>query len=1047
MKTKKVFMLVVFFFILIIMSLLVFAEDSEKQASDFQSNGDLIEGWYWLRDSALQNYVEWTFDNIPLGPEEITLQINALATDRPSGGRGFNAKFLLYYSLRGEGDIPETLILPQTVTLENILSSDDPLGYSCQGQVTIPASTLPAASRISLRIRRDSAQDNHIAFKEDSIVLLTDATHPPNGDTSLNDDDFEGATPILADTCTGSLGEEDAEGHRDDVDYYSIHLEEGQLITLQLTIPGNAQYGILLLNPNRNSQGASITQREIKTLDYIANSTGTWYIKIHRSSGEGEYQLAVDIQDQNDAENGQDAGDSYQGAILISPPGGTFTGLLKAGDNDDYYSIHLEEGQLITLQLTIPGNAQYGILLLNPNRNSQGASITQREIKTLDYIANSTGTWYIKIHRSSGEGEYQLAVDSTSNGSGGGDNHPPVISMVNPAYDSLEINHYVPIICNASDQDGDTLTLSWTANGVSVGENNSYLTWRAPATVGTYTITCTVSDGNGGEDSESVSIVVTDDSGGAGSSCSYSFSSYDSHFSSTGGSEEFTVMPSSSDFQWTAVSDVPWVQIDFGGTGPGNKTLGFSVQNNSSGEERTGYITIEDKIHTITQESKIEFNLNLSNQGRTLTSSIPIFVEENKVGNYIIDPDGDGIHQQWENDAMEYVNPYFELDEDEDWLTHPEHHVVNFVRVFPYPSEYNRQYLLFTYCVTWSRDYGRADLAGHNGDVERVIMAWKITDPEGKNLQLKKVFTSAHGGKNDHSAVWDAWNRSCFTCEVDWSLIDEEMCGQLQFENNILLLQASEDKHAIYPTKACCEGVNLLALVQEDCGGGITKQFECYNAGEPGTHLINDLDDPSSWKGLSESKRNSLINLFPNEQVWSGNKNHPDKFCGALGCSEESMGGLASLNSPGRIGDKLEGVPNMLTKKLTWDMATYQVKVKTSKLGTLPKGEGTDANVYIELFGRKSDGNLHTSGEFLLDTPGVNDFERGDTNTFTVIGKEIGELEHITLRHDNFGLGAGWHCDNIVVKNQTTDREWTISVNAWLEKQGNINPFMTLYPQ
>jgi len=930
MKTKKVFMLVVFFFILIIMSLLVFAEDSEKQASDFQSNGDLIEGWYWLRDSALQNYVEWTFDNIPLGPEEITLQINALATDRPSGGRGFNAKFLLYYSLRGEGDIPETLILPQTVTLENILSSDDPLGYSCQGQVTIPASTLPAASRISLRIRRDSAQDNHIAFKEDSIVLLTDATHPPNGDTSLNDDDFEGATPILADTCTGSLGEEDAEGHRDDVDYYSIHLEEGQLITLQLTIPGNAQYGILLLNPNRNSQGASITQREIKTLDYIANSTGTWYIKIHRSSGEGEYQLAV---------------------------------------------------------------------------------------------------------------------DSTSNGSGGGDNHPPVISMVNPAYDSLEINHYVPIICNASDQDGDTLTLSWTANGVSVGENNSYLTWRAPATVGTYTITCTVSDGNGGEDSESVSIVVTDDSGGAGSSCSYSFSSYDSHFSSTGGSEEFTVMPSSSDFQWTAVSDVPWVQIDFGGTGPGNKTLGFSVQNNSSGEERTGYITIEDKIHTITQESKIEFNLNLSNQGRTLTSSIPIFVEENKVGNYIIDPDGDGIHQQWENDAMEYVNPYFELDEDEDWLTHPEHHVVNFVRVFPYPSEYNRQYLLFTYCVTWSRDYGRADLAGHNGDVERVIMAWKITDPEGKNLQLKKVFTSAHGGKNDHSAVWDAWNRSCFTCEVDWSLIDEEMCGQLQFENNILLLQASEDKHAIYPTKACCEGVNLLALVQEDCGGGITKQFECYNAGEPGTHLINDLDDPSSWKGLSESKRNSLINLFPNEQVWSGNKNHPDKFCGALGCSEESMGGLASLNSPGRIGDKLEGVPNMLTKKLTWDMATYQVKVKTSKLGTLPKGEGTDANVYIELFGRKSDGNLHTSGEFLLDTPGVNDFERGDTNTFTVIGKEIGELEHITLRHDNFGLGAGWHCDNIVVKNQTTDREWTISVNAWLEKQGNINPFMTLYPQ
>jgi len=180
MKTKKVFMLVIFFSILIIMSLLVFAEDS-KQASNFQSNGDLIEGWYWLRDSALQNYAEWTFDNIPLGPEEITVQINALATDRPNGDGGFDAKFLLDYSLKGEGDMPETFILPQTVTLENILSPDDPLGYSCQGQITIPASTIPASSRISLRIRRDSAQDNHVAFKEDSIVLLTDATPPSNG--------------------------------------------------------------------------------------------------------------------------------------------------------------------------------------------------------------------------------------------------------------------------------------------------------------------------------------------------------------------------------------------------------------------------------------------------------------------------------------------------------------------------------------------------------------------------------------------------------------------------------------------------------------------------------------------------------------------------------------------------------------------------------------------------------------------------------------------------------------------------------------------------
>jgi len=471
---------------------------------------------------------------------------------------------------------------------------------------------------------------------------------------------------------------------------------------------------------------------------------------------------------------------------------------------------------------------------------------------------------------------------------------------------------------------------------------------------------------------------------------------------------------------------------------------------------------------------KPELKLALSDRGRTLTSNLPIFVKEDEVGNTEIDSDGDGIWQEWEDKAMDYINPKFEFDEDEGWFNHPEHHVVNFVRVFPYTKGDSR-YILFNYCVTWSKDYGRSDagIRDHNGDVERVIMAWEVVDfnQYGQNLQLKYVFTSAHGGANDHSAVWGAWNESCFTCGIAWSPIDDVMCGQLQFENNRLLLQMSEDKHAIYPTEDCCEHVILVAIVMEDCGGGRENpwSFECYNAGEPDTHLIDDLDNPSSWKGLSETKRRRLTNLFPLEKVWSGREinindflqnynldnispddlisdnftnyikehfNFTSKFCGGL---------EYDADSPDPIGDKLKDLPEMLAKKL--NMATYQIKVKTSKLGTLPRGEGTDANVYIELFGRKFDGKLRTSGELLLDNPLVNNFVRGNTDTFTVIGKEIGELEYITLRHDNFGPGAAWHCDNIEVKNQTTDTKWTIPVNIWLEKQGDINPFMTFYPQ
>ncbi|PIU25948.1 MAG: hypothetical protein COT11_00095, partial [Candidatus Infernicultor aquiphilus] len=125
-------------------------------------------------------------------------------------------------------------------------------------------------------------------------------------------------------------------------------------------------------------------------------------------------------------------------------------------------------------------------------------------------VADSTGIWYIKISRSSGEGEYQLVVNSSFGGTGGPGNNPPVISSLDANQDSIEINHNVDITCNASDQDGDTLIFSWTANGQVIEGNNSSLSWRAPDTAGTYSITCTVSDGRGGEDSESVSITVTE---------------------------------------------------------------------------------------------------------------------------------------------------------------------------------------------------------------------------------------------------------------------------------------------------------------------------------------------------------------------------------------------------------------------------------------------------------------------------------------------------------------------------------------------------------
>jgi hypothetical protein len=88
-------------------------------------------------------------------------------------------------------------------------------------------------------------------------------------------------------------------------------------------------------------------------------------------------------------------------------------------------------------------------------------------------------------------------------------NHPPEISLLSANSDTIEADHNTIITCYATDQDGDQLIYNWATTGGSITGSDSMVAWTAPATAGTYTVTCTVRDGKGGEDSKSVMIEVS----------------------------------------------------------------------------------------------------------------------------------------------------------------------------------------------------------------------------------------------------------------------------------------------------------------------------------------------------------------------------------------------------------------------------------------------------------------------------------------------------------------------------------------------------------
>ena len=88
-------------------------------------------------------------------------------------------------------------------------------------------------------------------------------------------------------------------------------------------------------------------------------------------------------------------------------------------------------------------------------------------------------------------------------------NNSPVINKLQAEKDWVSLSGESIIICVASDVDDDHLSYTWSATGGSFSGAGSIVTWTAPDTPGTYTITVMVADGKGGEASGQLSIDIT----------------------------------------------------------------------------------------------------------------------------------------------------------------------------------------------------------------------------------------------------------------------------------------------------------------------------------------------------------------------------------------------------------------------------------------------------------------------------------------------------------------------------------------------------------
>jgi len=177
-------------------------------------------------------------------------------------------------------------------------------------------------------------------------------------------------------------------------------------------------------------------------------------------------------------------------------------------------------------------------------------------------------------------------------------NQPPTITSLtaNPENVAADLPSTVTLV--ASDPENDPLTCSWTADGGTLSSTTGCgsVTWTAPSTPGTYTVSVSVTDNKPMHSPVSKSIYI--------STCNLlkittSRSSYDAY----GGLGKVTVSAPSG-CPWTATTDVGWIYFSSPTTGTGSGYVNFDVAPNYNPFSRLGIITIAGKTLVIGQAGR-----------------------------------------------------------------------------------------------------------------------------------------------------------------------------------------------------------------------------------------------------------------------------------------------------------------------------------------------------------------------------------------------------------------------------------------------------------
>ncbi len=185
-----------------------------------------------------------------------------------------------------------------------------------------------------------------------------------------------------------------------DEDWFDFSVCIGQDIDITMTLPGTADFDLALWDETETMKVSSsnVGNGVAESVFFTAEYTGFYYMAItYAAGGSGQYSFDVDLSDQNDANTGDDAGNTFADAVLITPD--TYSGYLDMDDPYDWYKFVVDPGDGIHFNLEMYDTtdlSDFDILLYNPSEELVHYEKYYYDDELL-YPADVSGEWRAKI--------------------------------------------------------------------------------------------------------------------------------------------------------------------------------------------------------------------------------------------------------------------------------------------------------------------------------------------------------------------------------------------------------------------------------------------------------------------------------------------------------------------------------------------------------------------------------------------------------------------------------------------------------------------------